>query len=78
MRLIEDITKLLASSGGEFAYGAGEGRIFGQYTKINIDQEVLVVYKQIKDIFDPQQILNPGVKAENAAKDLLKIIKNGR
>ena len=78
MRFIEDIAKLLASIGGEFAYGAGEGRIFGQYTKINIDQEVLVVYKQIKDIFDPQQILNPGVKAENAAKDLLKIIKNGR
>ena len=42
----------------------------------NVDEPC--VYKQIKDIFDPQQILNPGVKAENAAKDLLKIIKNGR
>lgn len=78
MRFIEDIAKLLDSIGGEFAYGAGEGRLFGQYTKNNIDKDTIGLFKKIKDIFDPNGILNPGVKAENGSKELLKIIKNGR
>ena len=78
MRFIEDIAKLLDSIGGEFAYGAGEGRLFGQYTKNNIDKDTIGLFKKIKDIFDPNGILNPGVKAEIGSKELLKIIKNGR
>lgn len=78
MRFIEDIARLLDSIGGEFAYGAGEGRLFGQYTKNNIDKDTIGLFKKIKDIFDPNGILNPGVKAENGSKELLKIIKNGR
>ena len=78
MRFIEDIARLLDSIGGEFAYGAGEGRLFGKYTKNNIDKDTIGLFKKIKDIFDPNGILNPGVKAENGSKELLKIIKNGR
>ncbi len=74
LRFVADLGALLAKVDGEFAYGAGEGRIYGHFVARNVGEEVENIYLQIKDIFDPMHILNPGVKGRPDTKELVKSI----
>ena len=78
LKFVADLGVLLAKVDGEFAYGAGEGRIFGHFVARNIGEEIENLYLQIKDIFDPMHILNPGVKGRPNTKDLIKSVRNGK
>ena len=78
LKFIADLGALLAKVEGEFAYGAGEGRIYGHFVARNIGKEVEELYSQIKDIFDPMHILNPGVKGHSNTNELVKSIRNGK
>jgi len=78
LKFIADLGALLAKVEGEFAYGAGEGRIYGHFVARNIGKEVEELYSQIKDIFDPMHILNPGVKGRPNTNELVKSIRNGK
>ena len=76
LKFIADLGALLAKVDGEFAYGAGEGRIYGHFVARNISEEIEELYSQIKDIFDPMHILNPGVKGRPDTKELVKSVRN--
>ena len=78
LKFVADLGVLLAKVDGEFAYGAGEGRIFGHFMARNIGKEIEDIYSQIKDIFDPMHILNPGVKGRPDTKELIKSVRNGK
>lgn len=78
LKFVADLSVLLAKVDGEFAYGAGEGRIFGRFVARNIGEEIENLYSQIKDIFDPMHILNPGVKGRPDTKELIKSVRNGK
>ena len=78
LKFVADLGVLLAKVDGEFAYGAGEGRIFGHFVARNIGEEIENLYSQIKDIFDPMHILNPGVKGRPNTKELIKSVRNGK
>ena len=78
LKFIADLGALLAKVDGEFAYGAGEGRIYGHFIARNISEEIEELYSQIKDIFDPMHILNPGVKGRPNTKELVKSVRNGK
>lgn len=78
LKFVADLSVLLAKVDGEFAYGAGEGRIFGHFVARNIGEEIENLYSQIKDIFDPMHILNPGVKGRPDTKELIKSVRNGK
>ena len=78
LKFVADLGVLLAKVDGEFAYGAGEGRVFGHFVARNIGKEIEDIYSQIKDIFDPMHILNPGVKGRPDTKELIKSVRNGK
>lgn len=78
VKFIADLAVILAKVDGEFGYGAGEGRLYGEFVKNEIGEDLERIYHEIRNIFDPYGILNPGVKSENALKDLLKNVKTGK
>lgn len=78
LEFLSGLNMLLATVDGELGYGAGEGRLYGEFVSKNIDVEVQEIYTKIKQIFDPLGILNPGVKSQNDVKELMKIIRNGK
>ena len=78
MRFLTELAGLLAKVDGEFAYGAGEGRIFGGFIRAQLDKDIVKLYDSIKQAFDPHTILNVGVKADVDIKELTKQLKNGR
>ncbi|MDO4872132.1 MAG: FAD-binding oxidoreductase [bacterium] len=75
---LAELNKLLATVDGELGYGAGEGRIYGSFVAHTLGAEVEELNAQIRQIFDPHKILNPGVKANNEPKNIAKLVRNGR
>ena len=78
LEFLSGLNMLLATVDGELGYGAGEGRLYGEFVSKNTDIEGQEIYAKIKQIFDPLGILNPGVKSQNDVKELMKIIRNGK
>ncbi len=78
IRFLTELAELLAKVDGEFAYGAGEGRIFGGFIRAQLDEDIVNLYDDIKQVFDPNAILNIGVKSDVNIKELAKNLKNGR
>ena len=51
---------------------APEGRFLAMFTRPSEDTETLDIYGKIKEIFDPYDILNPGLKQEVEARSVLR------
>lgn len=64
--------------GGTFAGGTPEGRLKAAVTNVEMDEEHRVVYEQLKQIFDPHNILNPDVKLGANSKFTLTHFRTNR
>ncbi|MBP5656365.1 FAD-binding oxidoreductase [Candidatus Saccharibacteria bacterium] len=51
---------------------APEGRFLAMFTRPSEDTETLAIYGKIKEIFDPYDILNPGLKQEVEPRNVLR------
>lgn len=74
-RLIHDYAELVNKTGGTFLGESGEGRLKAEAAWSQLDDDVAEVYKQIKAIFDPYGILNPGVKQPGETKQLSSLLR---
>lgn len=61
-KLSDGIYNLASSMGGSISASAGDGRVRAPYARGIMGEEVFRVMMQIKNIFDPHGLLNPGVK----------------
>lgn len=57
--------------GGVIGGSRGEGRLRSVFSQRHGNEEVRNLYTKIKEIFDPQNILNPNVKAPSDVRDLI-------
>ena len=53
---------IINREGGSISGGAPEGRVKALVSNMNLSEDEKNLYTAIKDIFDPQGIMNPGVK----------------
>jgi FAD/FMN-containing dehydrogenase len=53
---------IINREGGSISGGAAEGRVKALVSNMNLSEDEKNLYTAIKDIFDPQGIMNPGVK----------------
>ncbi len=61
-RIADDIANLAVSLGGTISASAGDGRLRAPYARKQYSDGLLGIMQQVKKIFDPYAILNPGVK----------------
>lgn len=71
VRLIVQIGGLVHKLNGSMAGHGGEGRVKSLITQSLLDEDAKKLYEQIKQIFDPHGILNPGVKQPVDTKELV-------
>jgi FAD/FMN-containing dehydrogenase len=64
LAFLRDYSKAVEGLGGTLTGGTPEGRVKAMATNAKIDSKLLKLYAEIKNIFDPRGILNPGVKCE--------------
>jgi FAD/FMN-containing dehydrogenase/Fe-S oxidoreductase len=65
----EDAAKLAATHGGSASGEHGDGRARGELLKYMYSAAALETFGQVKKIFDPAGVLNPGIIAAPAALD---------
>ena len=73
LKFIDEVYRMVIKLGGSTAGEHNDGLIRGKYLKELYGARLYGVMKQVKDIFDPQGILNPYIKtgAENVKLDKL-------
>ncbi len=69
---LRNYLKLIDICGGYPCGDAPEGRFLAVFTRASEDAETLKIYSKIKEIFDPYDILNPGLKQEVEPRNVLR------
>ncbi len=72
IRFLTSYLKLISSVEGYPCGEAPEGRFMAIFAKKFEDERTLDLYRRIKEIFDPNGILNPGIKHETDVHNTLK------
>ncbi len=75
-KLAENYYEMVAGLGGSIAAGYGEGRLRAGYLEKQYSQEVIELFKSTKNIFDPYNMLNPGVKVGEDSKKLVDKLRD--
>lgn len=75
-KLIEDLSQIVSKYGGYLAGENGEGRLQSHATHNLFDEETTKLYADIKAAFDPNDILNSGVKQACQIKDLIPNLRS--
>ena len=73
-KLINDYTELINKFDGNMAAMSGEGRIKAPAIYAQIDTELIDIFKQIREAFDPFGTMNPGVKQSSELKTLISYL----
>ena len=75
-KLLDEMTNLVHQHDGALIGRDGEGRLKTKFAHKHLDKDVAELYAQIKAIFDPHGILNPGVKADVELRTIAGSIRN--
>lgn len=74
-KIIDEYAKLVASYGGHLVGEAAEGRLKAPFAYRDIGEDLAKLYHDIRGIFDPNGILNPGVKEKTDLKHLVSMLR---
>ncbi len=73
-RLMNDYAELINRYEGNFCADSGEGRLKSVAAYKQLDEDVLNIYAQIRNAFDPFKTLNPDVKEKIEMKELVSAL----
>jgi D-lactate dehydrogenase len=74
-RLMDEFAKLALSLGGTVSSEAGDGRLRTPYLPAQYGAEGYALLQKVKEIFDPYNTLNPGVKFGTSLEDIKSAIR---
>lgn len=77
-KLADEYYKFIIENGGSITGELGDGRIRGAYLEQQYGEVVYRLFKDIKSIFDPHTIMNPGVKIDVSRNDVIKNLSSTR
>ncbi len=81
-RLMDDFYKMVIAAGGSTSGEHSDGRMRAPYLEELYGQHIYALFKEVKQIFDPLNILNPGVKIgtdrDTLRKQLRQEYDNGK
>lgn len=75
IRLLEDYYDLVISLGGSTSGEHGDGRLRAPFLPRLYGEEVYGLFKKVKQIFDPYNTLNPGVKIDVTIDDVKRMLR---
>lgn len=76
VRLMDEYYSLVIGLGGSTSGEHGDGRLRAPYLSKLYGPEVYALFQKIKTIFDPYNILNPGVKVNVDLEDIKPLIRH--
>lgn len=74
-KLINDYYKLVIEMGGNISGQYNDGRLRAPYLESSYGTQVYAIFKAIKQVFDPYDTLNPGVKIGVNQQEIQKTLR---
>jgi len=74
-KLMDEYYALVIGLGGSTSGEHNDGRLRGAYLKQLVGDDIYALYEQVKAIFDPHGILNPGVKMGVTLEDVKPLLR---
>jgi len=74
-RLMDEYYSLIISLGGSTSAEHNDGRLRGPYLERVYGQDAYNLFLKVKKIFDPYNILNPGVKVGVSLEDIKPLVR---
>ena len=74
-RLLNDYADMVDKANGAFVSDGGEGRLKSNAAWSVLDEKEVILYEQLRAIFDPFGTLNPGVKQKNDIRTLVSALR---
>lgn len=75
-KLMNEFAVLATRCGGAFTSDGAEGRLKANAALTALDEKVVGLYEQVREIFDPFGTLNPGVKQKNDVRTLAAALRS--
>ena len=75
-RVIDDYYNLVMSLGGSTSGEHGDGRLRAPYLPKLYGPEIYDIFQKVKRIFDPYNILNPGVKIDVTLDSVKRMLRS--
>ena len=75
-KLMDDFYQMIFELGGSTTGEHNDGRLRGPYLRELYGSEMYELFRNVKDIFDPHKILNPGVKIDVDKDNLRKQLRH--
>lgn len=75
-KLLAEWAVTVANHSGCLIGSDGEGRLKSTFALKNMDDETIELFKSIREIFDPMDIMNPGVKQQVELKKLAQDLRS--
>lgn len=75
-KLLDELSKLVSTYGGLLISEGAEGRLKTRFAESGLDEAVVKMYADIKNVFDPYGILNPGVKQVAELRTLASMLSD--
>lgn len=74
-KIMEDYYKIVLELGGSITGQDNDGRLRGPFLRMQYGDELYELFRKVKQLFDPFNTLNPGVKIDVELKDLQPIMR---
>lgn len=74
-KFVDEYSHLVVSHRGHLIGESAEGRFKASFAYKEFDDDLMGLYDGIKAIFDPLEILNPGVKQKNELKTMVAMLR---
>ena len=75
VKLMGEYYKLIVQLGGSIAGEGGDGRLIAPFARMQVGEDVLNAYEEIKKGFDPKNLLNPGTKVGTDMKQMIEVLR---
>ncbi|HUD05438.1 MAG TPA: FAD-binding oxidoreductase [Candidatus Saccharimonadales bacterium] len=75
-RILEEYHDLIIELNGSITAGHGDGRIRTPYISRLYGNEIFSLFEKIKKIFDPYNLLNPGIKTNLSVNDIKPTLRD--
>lgn len=75
LKVYDMFSGIVDTYGGSIVAAAGEGRVKSPFAMRNVSPELINLYTKIRNIFDPQKTLNPGVKQSIELREIVGALR---
>jgi D-lactate dehydrogenase len=75
-KFTDDMVELVLGNGGTLKAEHGTGRIMAPFVRRQYGEEIYAIMREIKAIFDPRNILNPGIMISDDSEIHVKNLKS--